>query len=163
MVGFMGCGKSTVGEALAEELGWSFRDLDTEIEREQGAAIAEIFDRYGEQEFRRLESEALKKVVRTVQTGRPLVISLGGGAFLSEENSQLVSHNGVAIWLDCPLDRIEKRLAGANHRPLARDPKKFRELFHTRRESYARAEYRVEIASDEARAAVKQILALQLL
>ncbi|HYK59649.1 MAG TPA: shikimate kinase [Bryobacteraceae bacterium] len=163
LVGFMGCGKSTIGAALAEELGWHFLDLDDEIERDEGATIAEIFDSRGEQEFRRLESMALERCVRSVQSGRPHIVSLGGGAFLSEENFQLVSNNGVSIWLDCPLPAIERRLAAANHRPLARDPVRLRELFHSRRPSYARAEHHIEIESDDAASAVLQILALSLL
>jgi shikimate kinase len=163
LVGFMGCGKSTVGRSLAHELGWHFLDLDEEIERAAGSTIAEIFDTRGEEEFRRLESAALARCVRAVQHGKPHIVSLGGGAFLSDENFRLVSQNGVSIWLDCPLATIEKRLAASNHRPLARDPQRLRLLFHSRRESYARAEHRIEIASDDAAAAVGQILALSLL
>jgi len=100
LVGFMGCGKSTVGSALADELGWSFVDLDEEIERREGASIAEIFDQRGEAEFRHIESAALRDRVRNVQSGRPQVVSLGGGAFLPEENFEMVSNNGVTIWLD---------------------------------------------------------------
>ena len=86
LVGFMGCGKSTVGSALADELGWSFFDLDEEIEKAAGASVTEIFDQRGEAEFRTLETEALKKRVHNVRTGRPQVIALGGGAFTFEEN-----------------------------------------------------------------------------
>ncbi|HEY7334766.1 MAG TPA: shikimate kinase [Bryobacteraceae bacterium] len=163
LVGFMGCGKSTVGSALADEVGWHFFDLDHEIERSEGATIAEIFDSRGEDEFRKMESAALERCIRHVQAGRPHIISLGGGAFLSEDNFQLVSNNGVSIWLDCPLNHIERRLAAANHRPLARDPERLRELFHHRREGYARAEHRIEIDSDDAGATVTRILALSLL
>jgi len=163
LVGFMGSGKSTIGSALAHEVGWHFLDLDVEIERGEGATIAEIFDSRGEEEFRRLESAALERCVRSVQSGRPHIVSLGGGAFLNEDNFQLVSNNGVSIWLDCPLPAIEKRLAATNHRPLARNPERLRELFHLRREGYARAEHRIPIESDDARVAIAQILALSLL
>jgi shikimate kinase len=162
LAGFMGSGKSTVGHALAHELGWSFRDLDQDIEDAEGATIPEIFDQRGEPEFRRLESEALRRCVRMIQHGRPQVVALGGGAFLSEENYQLVSHNGVAIWLDCPLALIEKRLEGTSHRPLARDPQRLRALFESRREGYARAEFRVETNGDDPQAAVARILELGL-
>src|ERR1700719_1326837 len=60
LVGFMGCGKSIVGRALADELGWSFIDLDEDIEKRAGASIADVFDTQGEANFRALESEALK-------------------------------------------------------------------------------------------------------
>ena len=162
LVGFMGSGKSTVGRALADELGWPFVDLDEEIERQQGRTITEIFDSRGEQEFREVETEALRKCVRTVQSGHPRVVSLGGGAFLRNENLELVSDNGVTVWLDCPLPIIERRIAGFSHRPLARDPNHLRHLYEVRREGYARADYRVEIENDDAAIAVTRILALPL-
>jgi shikimate kinase len=162
LVGFMGCGKSTVGRALADELGWKFFDLDEEIEREQGTSIASIFDDRGEPEFRRIESEALHQCVRSVQSGHPRVISLGGGAFLNPENLDLVSNNGVSVWLDCPLPMIERRLEGFTHRPLARDPERLRNLYDVRREGYSQADYRIEIENDDAASAVARILGLPL-
>ncbi len=162
LVGFMGSGKSTVGRALADELGWNFFDLDEEIEHEQGATIASIFDARGETEFRRIEAEALQRCVHAVQCGKPRVISLGGGAFLESGNLDLVLNNGVSVWLDCPLPVIERRIAGFAHRPLARDPNRLRHLYETRREGYARADYRIDIDDDDAAAAVARILALPL-
>lgn len=162
LVGFMGCGKSTVGRALAEELGWGFADLDDDIERRAGVSIAEIFDTRGEPAFREIEAAALRERVGTVQSGRPQVVSLGGGAFLKEENYQLVSANGVTIWLDCPYSMIQRRVAAETHRPLARDPEQLRTLFEARRQGYARADYRVEVPDDDPRSTVAQILALSL-
>lgn len=162
LVGFMGSGKSTVGRALADELGWNFLDLDEQIEKEQGSTIASIFDERGEPEFRRIESEALHRCVRTVQSGHPRVISLGGGAFLQHENLDLVTNNGVSVWLDCPLPVIERRIAAFSHRPLARDPHHLRHLYEARREGYSHADYRVEIDDDDAAAAVARILGLPL-
>lgn len=162
LVGFMGSGKSTVGRVLADELGWSFFDLDDEIEREQGTTIATIFDQRGEPEFRRIENEALHGCVRAVQAGRPRVISLGGGAFLNPENLDLVSNNGVSVWLDCPLPVIERRIAGFTHRPLARDPQKLRHLYEARRAGYSRADFRLDIDDEEAAATAARILALPL-
>jgi shikimate kinase len=163
LIGFMGSGKSTVGHALAEELGWHFHDLDTEIERAEGATISEIFEQRGETEFRRIETEALARCIKSVQKGRPHVISLGGGALLNNDNFHLASNNGVTIWLDCPFETIERRVSAAAHRPLARDPQRLRELFEKRREGYARAEYRIDASADDPAAAVTQILALSLL
>jgi shikimate kinase len=162
LVGFMGSGKSTVGRLLADEIGWNFIDLDEEIERSQGTAITEIFERQGEAAFRRMESAALCQRVRAIECGKPHVISLGGGAFLSEENFNLVSNNGVTIWLDCPLETIERRVAGFTHRPLARDPARLRELFEARRPGYSRADYRVQVDGDDAQATVRRILQLPL-
>lgn len=162
LVGFMGCGKSTVGSALADELGWNFSDLDTEIESRAGSPIAQIFDTQGEPAFREMETAVLRERVRTVQLGRPHVIALGGGAFLREENFDLVANHGISVWLDCPLPVIERRVAGANHRPLARDLAGLRNLYELRREGYARAHYRVELLDDDVPAAVAKILALPL-
>jgi shikimate kinase len=162
LIGFMGCGKSTVGRALAEELGWSFIDLDEEIERDQNATVAHIFDSHGEAAFRGIETAALRDRVHSVRSGRPQVISLGGGTFLSDENFELVSNNGVTVWLDCEFTRIERRIAGQTHRPLARDPQQLRKLFETRRDGYARADYRIEVIDDDIRSAVARILSLPL-
>lgn len=162
LVGFMGSGKSTVGRALADELGWSFFDLDEEIEREQGTTITDIFENRGEAEFRRIESEALGRCVHAVQCGKPRVISLGGGAFLQAENLDLVLNNGVSVWLDCPLPVIERRIAGFTHRPLARDPERLRQLYEVRRGGYARADYRIDTDDDDAASTVARILALPL-
>jgi shikimate kinase len=122
LVGFMGCGKSVVGAILAGRLGWAFCDVDTVIESNQGMSIAEIFDTRGEPEFRRLETEMIRQCVHRVQSGSPLVISLGGGAFVQPANFDLISHNGVSVWLDCPLAMIRRRLAGCTDRARGRGP-----------------------------------------
>jgi shikimate kinase len=162
LVGFMGSGKSTVGRALAAELGWGFADLDEDIEKREGIAIGQIFDTRGEAEFRKAETAALQERVRLIERGKPFVVALGGGAFLSDENFAIVANNGVSVWLDCPFSTVERRLAGFEHRPLARDPEKVRELFAVRRTGYARADYSIPVESDDAAAAVAKILALPL-
>jgi len=162
LTGFMGCGKTTVGRALADELGWTFSDLDQEIEAREKTTIAQIFDARGEAAFRELETAVLKERVRSVQLGRPQVIALGGGAFLSEENCELVSNNGVSVWLDCEFTHIGRRIAGQTHRPLARDPEQLRSLFETRRDSYSRSDYRIEIVDDDPMTVVARILSFPL-
>lgn len=162
LVGFMGCGKSTVGRTLADELGWSFFDLDDEIESGAGSTISEIFDTQGEPAFRALEASTLAKRVRAVQFGHPQVISLGGGALTRDENFELIANNGVTVWLDAPFDLIDKRVAAESHRPLARDPQKLRELFEERRLRYALADFRVAAPEEEAIATVRRILELPL-
>jgi shikimate kinase len=162
LTGFMGCGKTTVGRALADELGWVFADLDQEIEAREKTTIAQIFDAHGEAAFRELETAVLKERVRSVQLGRPQVIALGGGAFLSEENFDLVSNNGVSVWLDCEFTHIGRRIAGHAHRPLARDPEQLRSLFETRRDGYSRSDYRIEIVDDDPMTVVARILSFPL-
>ena len=163
LVGFMGSGKSTVGHALSERLGWPFVDLDQEIEQREGATISQIFESRGEPEFRRIESEVLKARVKYISGGRPNIVALGGGAFQSEANIDLITHNGVSIWLDCPFEHLERRVAQATHRPLARDPVQFRKLYESRRANYARAEHHIKVHSDNPQHAVDEILALKLI
>jgi shikimate kinase len=160
LVGFMGSGKSAVGRLLAEELGWPFADVDEDIEKAQGVSIQEIFETRGEEEFRRLEQEALRKRVREVEFGRPLVLALGGGAFVDPDNRKMLEERGVTMWLDCSFPRICTRLEGQTHRPLARDPDKFRQLFEDRREAYSKAEHRIEADTDDPSAVVAEILKL---
>jgi shikimate kinase len=163
VVGFMASGKSTVGRHLADQLGWSFFDTDEEIEKAEKATIASIFDTRGEAEFRRIESLVLEQHVRWIERGRPAVLALGGGAFARPDNRDLVLGHGIAIWLDCPLDVVKRRVSQATHRPLARDPEKFAELYHARRDCYSLADLHVPIESDDPAVTVRTILAHQLL
>jgi len=159
LLGFMACGKSTVGRHLARRLGWSFFDLDEEIEAAERTTIAHIFDTRGEAEFRRIESAMLEQHVRSIEHGRPAVLALGGGAFLSAANRELVSNNGVSVWLDCDFERIARRAAQATHRPLARDPEKLAALYAERRNIYRLAEVHIPIETDDAEAVAGAILA----
>jgi shikimate kinase len=160
LVGFMGSGKTTIGRLLAERLGWDFVDLDEEIEAAQGTSIPVLFDTRGEECFRKIETAAIREHVYKVRRGCPTVMALGGGAFAREENYDLLEDHGVTVWLDCPLEVAQKRVEGCTNRPLARDPKRFAELYETRRTSYARADYRVEIGTDDAEATVAAVEAL---
>ena len=159
VVGFMGAGKSTVGRHLAHRLGWSFFDLDEEIEAAEKTSITEIFQSRGEAEFRRIESAMLRQHVRWIECGRPSVIALGGGAFTVAENREILANNGVSVWLDCPFETVVRRVSGATHRPLARDPEAFAALFRNRRECYAQAEVHVLVETDDPEITAAAILA----
>jgi shikimate kinase len=160
LVGFMAAGKSTIGRLLAHEMGWSFADLDEDIEASEGVSIADIFDQRGEEEFRRIEHEALRRRVRSIEQGRPTVVALGGGSFAEERNRSILAESGVTIWLDCPFPRICDRLESSSHRPLARDPDRFRQLYDDRLPHYSQAEYRIEIDSNDPAQIVTAILKL---
>src|ERR1700723_2718085 len=82
LAGFMGSGKTSIARILADRLGWDFIDLDAEIESAEQATVAQIFERRGEPEFRRIEAETIRKVVRKIECGIPAVIALGGGSFV---------------------------------------------------------------------------------
>ncbi len=163
LVGFMGCGKSTVGELLADEVGWRFIDLDARIEAQQQTTIANIFETQGEAAFRKIEADALQEVIRETYRGRATIASLGGGAFAWPGNRERLEDSGVTIWLDVPFERIQARVGQDSMRPLARDPEKFKALFEERRPLYAKADYTISFDSDNAQDAVKAIQALGLL
>lgn len=157
LVGFMASGKSTVGRALAAEIGWPFVDIDTEIEQAEGRSIAELFSERGERAFREIETEAIRKHVLQIQAGTPSVVALGGGAFVQPQNWSLISENGVTLWLDCTFEAICDRLGNDTTRPLAADRNKLAQLFQDRRPLYSRADYRVEVLSTEVSEIVESI------
>lgn len=159
LAGFMGSGKTTVARVLADRLGWDFIDLDTEIEFAEETTIAELFEIRGELEFRRIETEALKNVMRRIERGMPSVVALGGGSFVQPVNTELLEGHGISIWLDCPFETIQARIIEADSRPLARDSERFRRLYEDRRAAYGLATYRID-ADCEVERAVDQILGL---
>jgi shikimate kinase len=159
LAGFMGSGKSTIAHLLADRLGWDFIDLDAEIEAAENTTIAELFEARGEPEFRRIETEALKTVMRRIDRGMPTVIALGGGSFVQPVNAQLLDGHGISVWLDCPFETIAARIENADSRPLARDRERFRQLYEDRRQAYGRANYRIDVDCEVERA-VEMILEL---
>jgi len=151
LVGFMAAGKTTVGRLLADELGWTFVDIDEDIEEQEDSSISDIFDTLGEEGFRDIEASVISRRVHVVQHGRPMVIAVGGGAFTRQENYDLLEENGVTIWLDCPLSLIEQRVMDNDARPLARNLERMRMLYFERQTAYSRADFRVEASGEPVR------------
>jgi len=124
LIGYMGSGKSTVGKRLVEKLSrrdetnFDFIDFDKLIEKETGKTITEIFDSDGEEKFRLLEHEYLKKLLNKENA----VISLGGGTPCFHNNIQVINNNGISVYLEMSSDSLINRLSKAkNKRPLIRD------------------------------------------
>jgi shikimate kinase len=162
LTGFMAAGKTTIGRMLADRLGWHFMDLDELIETAEKATIASIFETRGEEEFRRVEHRIMQACVKSIERGRPSVVALGGGTFVEPDNYNLLGNNGITIWLDCPLEVIQRRVAATSHRPLARDLESFAQLYELRRQAYSRADYRIPIESDDPDLAVDAVMRLPL-
>ncbi len=162
LVGFMGSGKSTLGRLLAEEIGWTFLDLDEVIERQAGASISSLFESRGEPAFRELETRTLSEIVRKVEQGLPHIVALGGGTYVQPGNAQLLRANGVTVYLECPLAILESRVARHHHRPLARDLERFRRLYAERAPLYSQADYRLEVGEAEASVHLQALLQLPL-
>ena len=116
LVGMPGSGKSTVGGELAGRLGVPFVDLDTEIEREQGSTVTEIFAERGEAGFRALEAQALLEA----STHDPSVVACGGGVVLEPANRITLRNTGTCVFLDVPLEELKARVQPAEERPLIR-------------------------------------------
>jgi shikimate kinase len=152
----MGSGKTTVGALLGARLGRPFVDLDDRIEAVAGRSIAEVFAEQGEAAFRDLEAQALTELL--AQSSEPLVIALGGGAFAQERNRQAISQaNALTIFLDCPLETLRERCAGLLHRPLARDPLRFAQLYLERQPIYGQAAWTIGTGSGTPEEAVSAI------
>lgn len=96
LIGARGSGKTTVGRALAEKLGWELIDLDDLIVRRARKSVREIVESEGWDKFRDLESEALRSAVGE---DSPRVVATGGGAILREENRAFMRENGIVVWL----------------------------------------------------------------
>jgi shikimate kinase len=155
LAGFMGAGKTAAGRALASLLGYSFLDLDALIEERAGKSVREIFTQLGEQEFRRLESEA----IRSLGELKLAVVALGGGAYQSEPNRAALRTLGATVWLDCPFEVCLERIKGGTSRPLVAGDGDLRELFDGRRAAYSAADYIVETGSLSLEKVAAQIIA----
>lgn len=160
LVGFMGCGKSTVGRLLAARLGWRFVDLDPLIEARAGSSITQIFERQGEPAFREMERETLARTLgEAVEQGRPIVIALGGGTLAQPGSAEMLRAAGCAvIWLQCTPEVLLARCATMSNRPLFRDERSFLELYRMRLPFYEKAEYCVD-GNSPPQSVVERILA----
>ncbi len=114
LCGFMGCGKSTVGNILAERLNYILKDSDQCIEQREKMTVSEIFDVFSEEYFRKVETEVLKEL--SCQNG--IVIATGGGAVLNSDNVSELRKNGTIIFLDVTPETVIERLKNDTSRPL---------------------------------------------
>lgn len=119
LIGFMGCGKSTIGRKLSEETGWPFYDLDSIIAEGESAGIPAIFERCGEAHFRELEYSYLKRFL-DIHRQDNIILSLGGGTVISDKCRELTVRNTFPIYLKCPTDELVENLMidGVENRPM---------------------------------------------
>ena len=147
LVGIMGAGKTTVGKILADQIGIQFFDADQEIERAAGCTITDIFERYGEEEFRRGE----ERVISRILAGDPCVLATGGGAFMSQATRLLIKKTATSVWLRVSFEVLAKRLAKRYDRPLLQtaDPQQtLKALIKKRYPIYNDADFIVDAEND---------------
>jgi shikimate kinase len=147
LIGMMGAGKSTIGELLAQELGYRFLDTDAVIAAAAGQPITEIFATSGEAAFRELETQVLGQVAAYQQ----MAIATGGGIVLQRQNWSYLRH-GIVIWLDVPLDLLCDRLQNDSTRPILQGVdlrQTLQTLLEQRQHLYAQADVRIVTGADE--------------
>ncbi|MBO6638574.1 MAG: shikimate kinase [Roseitalea sp.] len=118
LIGLMGAGKSAIGRKLAAQLGLPFIDADQEIEEAASMSIADIFEHYGEAEFRRLEASVMTRLLGAGAT----VLATGGGAFMNAETRAAIGAAGISVWLSADLDLLMARVSRKATRPLLKAP-----------------------------------------
>lgn len=141
LIGMMASGKSTIGQVLANRIGYTFVDLDAEIVASSGKSITEIFTDQGEERFRQIESQLLKKL----STRSNIVISTGGGAPIYHKGIDAMLETGRVVWLKVSKEVIYNRLQTDSSRPLASDITKHQlsRMIRSRNPIYKQADIKV--------------------
>jgi len=154
LAGFMGTGKTTIGQIVAGQLGMPFIDLDDAIEAEVGRPISEIFATEGETAFRRLEAEIAGKIA--AQSGH--VIATGGGTLLNADTRAAFARNSLLVCLTADPETIVERVAGDEARPLARDQEALITLMGDRAALYASLPYHVDTTERTPEQAAEEVV-----
>jgi shikimate kinase len=148
ITGFMGCGKTELARKLAVRMGRNIADLDDAITQLEGRSPARLIQEEGEKAFRKLETNALRGVLR--RDSSPIV-ALGGGAWIEDVNRELIKrHRGISVWLDTSFEVCWERIvASGDDRPLGRTIAQARELFEQREPIYQLAQIRLQPLPNE--------------
>ncbi|ETT82240.1 shikimate kinase [Viridibacillus sp. FSL R5-0477] len=136
LVGFMGCGKSAIGRRLSYYLKMPYYDMDQEIVRREKMTIPEIFEKYGEEHFRQLETDFLRNF-----RDEFCIISTGGGVAMNPQNRRIMRQTGLVLFLDATFPDIWKRIHKDKNRPIVQRSTKqeLEDLFYKRRKFYREA------------------------
>ena len=147
LIGLRGAGKSTLGRRLAADIGWTFVELNKEIERQNGLSVAEILALYGQEGFRRMEQIAL---VQTLARKEPVVLATGGGIVSEPLTFDLILSSFHTVWLKAePEEHMARVRSQGDLRPMADDRSAMQELrtiLLSREPLYARAQAQVDTA-----------------
>lgn len=139
LVGMPGSGKTSIGRRLARVYSVPFIDADVEIEKAGGGPVSDLFERYGEVDFRRAEEQIMERLLN----GKTCILSSGGGALLSAKTRENAKKSAVSVFLDAHIDTIIRNTTGRTHRPLLnvdKPEKVIENLLEKRRSLYQEAE-----------------------
>ena len=155
-LGMMGSGKSSIGSLVAKKLQLNFIDVDNEIETELGLSIKKIFETKGENYFRKFEEKITLKKLKL----KPVVISLGGGAFTNRNIRKEVIKNHLSFWLNWSDEILVNRIKNSKKRPLVSNASENEiiDLIKKRSNIYSKALYKIECDSLNKKEIVKKIL-----
>lgn len=124
LIGFMGCGKSTIAKIMKEDYHLDLIEMDEEIEKRAQKTIVQIFAQDGEEVFRQQETSLLEEISEREHC----VVSCGGGTILRKRNRELMKESGAVIWLTASAETILKRIRNSNDRPLLNNRKTLEDI-----------------------------------
>ncbi len=159
LTGMMGVGKSTIGKILAKKLDYNFIDIDKLIEAKEGVSINLIFKNKSENYFRKIEKEIALQELKKKNS----IISLGGGAFLSNTIRNGVKKLSTSFWLDLPVDELIKRLKRSKQRPLLfkkNIKETVKKIYFERKKIYSEADHRIKCQSLTSEEIAKKVVFL---
>ena len=158
LVGFMGCGKTTIGRELAARVEAPFFDLDELVESSEGLTIKDIFAQRGEPYFRKRERDLL----RSTKNLESAVVATGGGTFTFDENIQFIQGEGLSVYLSAPYALLRARVNHKGDRPLFRDDISAHELYANRIRYYRMSDITIEVREEETPSEIVERLMLEL-
>ena len=158
LLGHMGSGKSTIGKSLAKKLSVDFLDSDQEIENFMNMKISDIFVNHGEDKFREIEENVVKKVFNT---NDKKVIALGGGSFENKNIRNIVKEKNISIWLKCNINLLVERLKKNKNRPLLigkNIKSEIVSLNKVRKVNYEKADFHYDVSNKQKKIIIKDII-----
>jgi shikimate kinase len=157
LIGMSGAGKSTVGSALAQKLGWNFVDPDRQIEEEQGKQLQDILDEIEVEEFILLESKKVKEYIQNANQ----VLAPGGSIVYSQEAMDLLKDSSSIIYLEAPQELIQKRINTASRGIVGLENSDFASLHTERKKLYTKyADFIVKVLNKTPEGIVEEILSI---
>ncbi len=163
LIGMMGTGKSKFGRLVANNLNFNFYDVDSLIEKQLKKTIKEVFEKYGEPFFRKVEEETIKKLVFQIrENNEKVIISIGGGGFDNEETRELLINNTNVIWLNTPTNILVERIGNGSKRPMIQGDVKesINKLLKKRTKFYSLSHHQIDTSKLSQNQILEKIISL---